>query len=92
MANNILQEIGNFIGGRFGQLKRTAFTNSYNDLDGLPSIPVVPEWAKQSQKPEYTASEVGAIPQDKENDLMKKSRILTYMPPNPQDGDIYINT
>lgn len=38
---------------------KSDFTGKYSDLRGKPEIA---EWALQSQKPTYTASEVGALP------------------------------
>lgn len=90
MANSVLNELGTFLGSRFGLLKKIAFTNNYNDLDNKPVIPTVSIWAQQPNKPNYTADEVGALPNSLESDLMKKSRIYLTKPTNPQEGDIFI--
>ena len=47
--------------------------------------PTVPAWAKQPNKPEYTAAEVGALPSttkipSKTSDLTNDSGFLTYIP------------
>lgn len=55
--------------------KNTGGVTDYKQLTGLPKLngktiignveesdPTVPEWAKQPEKPEYTAEEVGAVP------------------------------
>lgn len=42
-------------------LRRVATTGDYNDLDNLPNIPTVYDWATQQNKPSYTAQEVGAL-------------------------------
>ena len=62
-----------------------AKTGSYNDLNDIPdSLPAsdVYQWAKQSQKPTYTADEVGALPDttkipSKTSDLQNDSGFLT---------------
>lgn len=54
------------------------FIKTYTETD-----PTVPDWAKQPNKPTYTASEVGALPADTElfsgnyNDLTNKPTIPT---------------
>lgn len=66
-------------------LATVAKTGSYNDLNDKPdSLPAsdVYQWAKQSQKPTYTADEVGALPKDTEipsktSDLQNDSGFLT---------------
>lgn len=63
----------------------SAFTNdagyltSYTETD-----PTVPSWAKESSKPTYTASEVGALPDDtsiptKTSDLVNDSNFMSGM-------------
>jgi len=37
-----------------------------NNINYIETDPTVPEWAKQPYKPEYTAEEVGALPDDTE--------------------------
>lgn len=37
----------------------TVLVNNYNEID-----PTVPAWAKQQQKPNYNAAEVGAVDKD----------------------------
>lgn len=49
------------------ELAEVAFSGSYNDLENVPeSLPAsdVYEWAKQENKPTYTADEVGALPEN----------------------------
>ena len=41
---------------------KSDFSGSYNDLTDQPTIPDVPAWALTANKPTYTASEVGALP------------------------------
>lgn len=73
-----------------------AKTGSYNDLNDIPdSLPAsdVYQWAKQSQKPTYTADEVGALPKDTEipsktSDLRNDSGFLKQ-PENAQIGQIF---
>ena len=73
-----------------------AKTGSYNDLNDIPdSLPAsdVYQWAKQSQKPTYTADEVGALPKDTEipsktSDLRNDSGFLKQ-PANAQVGQIF---
>ena len=50
-------------------LATVATTGSYNDLNNKPTIPNVPNWALQSTKPTYTASEVGALTKDSADNL-----------------------
>lgn len=73
-----------------------AKTGSYNDLNDIPdSLPAsdVYQWAKQSQKPTYTADEVGALPKDTEipsktSDLRNDSGFLKQ-PSSAQVGQIF---
>lgn len=54
--------------GTMQYVKTITFNGTINSPDGNKDIsltetdPTVPSWAKQSTKPTYTASEVGAIP------------------------------
>lgn len=41
---------------------KSDFSGSYNDLTDQPTIPEVPAWALEENKPTYTAAEVGALP------------------------------
>ena len=41
---------------------KSDFDGNYESLTGKPTIPTVPAWAKEEEKPTYTASEVGALP------------------------------
>lgn len=45
------------LAGRVTTLENAGYITSYTETD-----PTVPNWAKQSTKPTYTASEVGALP------------------------------
>ena len=61
---------------------KSDFSGNYEDLQGKPTIPTVPEWAKQPEKPSYTALEVGALPDttkipSKTSDLQNDSGFLT---------------
>ena len=61
---------------------KSDFSGNYEDLRGKPTIPTVPEWAKQPEKPSYTALEVGALPDttkipSKTSDLQNDSGFLT---------------
>jgi hypothetical protein len=54
--------------------------------------PTVPDWAKQTEKPAYTAEEVGALPDNtkiptKTSELENDSGFL-YSPPTPEVGKI----
>lgn len=54
--------------------------------------PTVPDWAKQPEKPAYTAEEVGALPDNtkiptKTSELENDSGFL-YSPPTPEPGKI----
>lgn len=54
--------------------------------------PTVPDWAKQPEKPTYTAEEVGALPDNtkiptKTSELENDSGFL-YSPPTPEPGKI----
>lgn len=77
-------------------LATVAKTGSYNDLNDTPtSLPAsdVYQWAKQSQKPTYTADEVGALPKDTEipsktSDLRNDSGFLKQ-PETAQIGQIF---
>lgn len=67
----------------------TALSSLVDDVGYLTeeSDPTVPSWAKQPQKPTYTASEVGALPEDtiiptKVSDLVDDSGHYT----KPSDG------
>lgn len=59
-----------------GSVDSNTYLTSYNETD-----PTVPSWAKASTKPSYTASEVGALPDDTQlfsgdyNDLTNKPTI-----------------
>jgi hypothetical protein len=58
----------------------SGFIDSYTESD-----PTVPEWAKQPQKPEYTAAEVGALPSTttiptKISELTNDSGFITSAP------------
>lgn len=60
-----LEDDGTFVSD--GELAEVAFSGSYNDLQNVPeSLPAsdVYDWAKQENKPAYTADEVGALPND----------------------------
>lgn len=60
-----LQNDSDFIEG--SELSTVATSGSYNDLKDKPeSLPAsdVYDWAKSDTKPSYTASEVGAMPED----------------------------
>lgn len=63
-------------------LAAVAKTGSYNDLNDIPdSLPAsdVYQWAKQPEKPTYTADEVGALPDTTQipsiNDVNKNTRV-----------------
>jgi hypothetical protein len=63
--------------------KLSAFTNDSGFITGYTETdPTVPNWAKQSSKPSYTASEVGALPSttkipSKTSDLTNDSGFIT---------------
>ena len=62
------------------ELNAKGYLTSYTETD-----PTVPEWAKQSDKPTYTASEVGALPDTttiptKTSELTNDSGYLTVIP------------
>ena len=57
---------------------KSDFSGDYDDLTNKPTIPTVPAWAKEENKPSYTASEVGALPDttvipDSTSDLLNDS-------------------
>ncbi len=45
-------------------LAKVATSGKYDDLTGTPTIPSVPAWALEPERPVYTASEVGALERD----------------------------
>lgn len=65
------------LAGRVTALENAGYITSYTETD-----PTVPAWAKQSTKPTYTASEVGALPDTttiptKTSDLTNDSGYIT---------------
>jgi hypothetical protein len=55
--------------------------------------PIVPAWAKQPEKPKYTAAEVGALPADTPipegvTDEQIQNAVDAYFTENPQGGEV----
>ena len=51
-------------GGTAGQLLKKASAEDFDTEWASETDPTVPAWAKEAQKPTYTAAEVGALPDD----------------------------
>lgn len=80
-----------------GDVSEEDIQNAVNDyLDKKPisveeKDPTVPDWAKQPNKPPYTAAEVGALPADTPipegvTDEQIKNAVDAYLTENPSEG------
>lgn len=106
---SLLSELKFISEGELHQLSGVAFSGSYDDLADVPTKlsqfsddvgylteetdPTVPSWAKQPNKPTYTAEETGALPSDTPlfdgdyNKLSNKPQIPTV----PTNVSAFIN-